>query len=1189
MNRLRDTIEQLSRCKFDYETPEIILSVDHIEINLEEGKESSGSFIITNSNHSAIKGIVYSSKKIITFTDNQFSDVENEIQFKIDGQELVSGESYHVEISIISNCKEVVLPVSIQVIAPFYVTSFGKMKDLFQFADLAKENWTGALELFRSTEFERVFLHNDHKNKMIYDNLMKSTNLNTALEEFLIAVHKKIPINLQIDKQNLEYKIDSVESFMDRITLTKDQWGYLEVDISTDTSFISLEHTTVRPENFIGNSYGLEFIINPSYLRDGRNFGRIFITTYNQVFVVNIICHYIKETRIREEHNRLNKRCQLELTKSYLKFRLGTIKLNEYIQEAEGILHKISGSPNQILYTMLTAHLYIITEQEEKAGQLLDTLNDYENEFKQSAGLKYCAYLYLKALYHKEQNIIDHAVREIRYIYENGHKDHRILWFLLYLDKNYEENIMYKLAQIKEQVLSGTHSPILYFEALNILNKEPSLLHEIGIFEFHIINFGIKYEAIGKDMAAQFTYLAGREKTYRYNIFKNLVILYDKYYSEEILTGICSLLIKGQKTDKKYFQWYRLGVEAQLKITGLHESYMYSIDEESNIILSSPILLYFIYNSNLSDNKKAYLYAYIIRNKAQNASIYRTYLKQMENFCMKQIGSHNINRNLSIIYEDLLTKDMITESVAYDLPYIMFRHVIKCDNHKIKGVVVVHKELKTESYVPLVEGEAQINIFTENAEVFFVDHNENRHLSAIDYKITKLMNSDRFIDVCYNYQIDNYMLLLSLAEKINKYQKFDDNAVLVREKVIHLSDLREEYFKMYFWDLIQYHHDSLDGNYLFNHLLHLNIKCLNKFERAQVLEYAIVAGMYMEVFSFIIEYGFEQISVKRLLKLCRELIARYDKEVNEEFKEEFITICFYVFHSGKYDDTILQFLVKYYNGTTKDMYELWKISKEFNLTTTELEERLLGQMLFAKSYVGNPLEIFASYYGLGHNSKLIKGFLSFYAYRYLVHDRVVDEELFSIIQKELVIAENDVCMLAVLKYFSIKNELSEEEIKFAKFHVFEYIKKGFSLPFFQKFQKSFQLPSYISDKYYVEYIADPKKKVVIHYRINKDSNEEFISQTMNNVYLGIHVKEFIIFYDEELQYYITEKDENGESITESISVKIDKTMDEEDNSKYNLINLMLMAKELKDDKTLVQLMENYMRSEFIKNGLIKMK
>ena len=140
-------------------------------------------------------------------------------------------------------------------------------------------------------------------------------------------------------------------------------------------------------------------------------------------------------------------------------------------------------------------------------------------------------------------------------------------------------------------------------------------------------------------------------KNYHPVIFKGLTVLYEEYKEDQILSSICSMLIKGLKTSNSYFKWFKLGVEAQLRITGLYVYYIYSIDENTKSPLDEPVLLYFMYNSNINSKKKAFLYSNIIRNKETNIDIYRSYLKQMELFAMEQLESHLISRDLVVLYE----------------------------------------------------------------------------------------------------------------------------------------------------------------------------------------------------------------------------------------------------------------------------------------------------------------------------------------------------------------------------------------------------------------------------------------------------------------------------------------------------------------------------------------------------------
>ena len=62
--------------------------------------------------------------------------------------------------------------------------------------------------------------------------------------------------------------------------------------------------------------------------------------------------------------------------------------------------------------------------------------------------------------------------------------------------------------------------------------------------------------------------------------FARLKRAYHKYGSKEMLTGICSILIKNAKTDEESFFWYKRGVQMELKITNLFEYFMMAVPEE---------------------------------------------------------------------------------------------------------------------------------------------------------------------------------------------------------------------------------------------------------------------------------------------------------------------------------------------------------------------------------------------------------------------------------------------------------------------------------------------------------------------------------------------------------------------------------------------------------------------------------
>jgi hypothetical protein len=80
--------------------------------------------------------------------------------------------------------------------------------------------------------------------------------------------------------------------------------------------------------------------------------------------------------------------------------------------------------------------------------------------------------------------------------------------------------------------------------------------------------------------------------------------------------------------------------------------------------------------------------------------------------------------------------------------------------------------------------------------------------------------------------------------------------------------------------------------------------------------------------------------------------------------------------------------------------------------------------------------------------------------------------------------------------------------------------------------------------------------------------EDYLSEYMQEVYSGVFFKEFVLFFGENLQYYIMEESENEEQLTESGSLQKSDIMNESPDSKYEIINDMMISMTLQDDTTL---------------------
>jgi hypothetical protein len=1127
-----------------------------------------------------LKGLVYSSSRLLRILDEQFLGNENVIRYKFRASGLQVGEVVSGDIVCVTSIGEFHIPFRVTIIPPYCLTKVGEVKDLFHFTNIAKEDPATALRLFKSEEFGNVFLQKDMRYRMVYDTLLGSTSPSQAMEEFLVTIHKKMPVTIQVDKSELVYEVHK-DSFMDKLTIRKDNWGYSEIRISTDAPFLRLDHKILWTDNFLGSSYPLEVVIDPSRMRKGTNYGQIILRTINQTIVIPVTCKAAKLVNEEHSENRLRKSYEMRLMNNYLNFRMNRISLESYIQDTSEILTNLSIIEDEIQFDLYRTHLYIISNNEQMASNMLENFK-HRIDGSTSSALEYCSYLYLNALYSKDKQTIEAAVETIREFYSKE-SNFRILWFLLYLDKRYEHNKQLKLKDMKKHFEEKCTSPILYYEACAAYNNDPSLLHELGRFEQQVINWGAKNGALNRQIIVQYAYLACKEKSFQFVVYDTLRKLYQIMPDNDVLTAICSILIKSEKTECKYFDWYRLGVEAQLKLTSLHEYYMYAIDETKQITLSPPIYLYYMYNSDLSDRKRAFLYAQIIRNKFENPSVYQNYRPQMERFMLKELRARHINYNLAVIYNDLLELERIDDTVARDLSVVMYYHQILCDNRNIKGVCVVHKELENEIYQPFIDGKAEVPIFTENAQIFMVDFNDNRYCETVHYQVIQLLDADRYSELCFLFNRENPMLILNLAEKVVNYHRNTQDSIQINKLVIQVPNIQPWCYKKYLLSLIQHFYNHYDGDLLDAYLKAIDLKSLSQKERAEIIDYMILRDIQDKAMEAINRYGCYSIPTNRLHKLCLKLVAEA-KERNDVL----VHMCHSVFLSGKYQEPVLSYLLKYFQGSTQDMELIWSASKERELDTLGYEERLLGQILFAETSNPKRMQIFLSYYGRGENHTLIRAFLSYHAYQFLLKDISLDREIIDIMRKEIAKEPNELCTIAILRYYSSLKQLLEEEKEFADFHVNRLCNAGIILPFFKEMRGKIPLSEMICNRLYIQYRTSRDRKVMIHYRIadrsKVEENDDYFTEEMKDVYEGIHVKEFLLFNNEELHYYITLDNKEEVVIEGTESNTVSDTIQEPD-TRFHMINLMITSLDMNEETTAIEVMKQYVSQNYIAKEL----
>lgn len=302
----------------------------------------------------------------------------------------------------------------------------------------------------------------------------------------------------------------------------------------------------------------------------------------------------------------------------------------------------------------------------------------------------------------------------------------------------------------------------------------------------------------------------------------------------------------------------------------------------------------------------------------------------------------------------------------------------------------------------------------------------------------------------------------------------------------------------------------------------------------------------------------------------------------------------YAFGRGKYNSTVLSYLTMYYRGMTKGLRDVWKAAQSFGMDCYGIAERILVQMLYTGSFVGEKMEIFRYYVSQGARLEVEEAFLVRCSYEYFVKERVTEKDIFAEIERMYLRGEpvRRVCRLAFLKYYAENQaELTESAARLAEKFLEELMDQHIHLELFREYRRNEKVAQEMADKTIIEYRTGSKARVCIHYVLLHENGEsdEYSSEYMQEVYAGVFFKEFILFFGESLQYYITEERGGEEQLTESGTLQKSDIRGSEAESRYHLVNDIVISKTLEDFDTMDHLLEEYYRKEFLNGRLFEVK
>ena len=1183
---MRKRIGQIARGKFEYAKPLLTFSEEFVDLQVTEGRDEPGSFTIKCNNQMKIRGIVYSTNPRMECLTPQFEGEEVRIRYQFNSEGLVEGDTSEGSFVIVCNQCEYSLSFCAKISKLYAESSIGVIRNLYDFSCLAKENWDESYQLFYNKNFENIINSNEIKERMIYKGIVSAKPSNQNLEEFLIGIQKKKAVEISVEKSSEEFK-DIEESIKSSFEISKNNWGFVEIRLSTDCEFIRLSKPIVCTNDFIGSVYNYDFIVDYDAMHAGKNFGRIYINSAYQSYSIDVVANRKCEVSKADDNKKVSEQiqineCKVGIMELYQAYRLKRIVTGVWANETIDILNHLHAlDPDEEMYVLMKAQAFIVNRQRQEAEWILD---DFKRNWVDHKAPIWGYYLYLMTLMEREPAYVDKMTHEIELIFYENPDSKLLFWVLLFLQEQYYNNNARKLKAIEYWVLKGGSSPYFYLEAYYLIWQDPYLLTKLDKFEIRILRWAIKQHALTKEIAAQIFEIVEVSRSFDKTIFRILCAAYDADSKPEYIGLICSYLIKGQQYQPQYHEWYEKGIELELRITGLYEAFLLSMDERKVIPVPKIIQMYFQYDSTLSYKNMAVLYNNIIAAKESNIEVYQKYRRAMGKFAMEQVELGHMDDNLAVLYEDMLDLGLVNEELARELSDIIFTCKLVVFDRKMVRAIIYQRQIEDPQIVPIVNQAAYFQLFSNEYVILFEDEKGHRYVGSVSYRLQKLMETDKYISKCIELAPEQISYIISVFNSKQSYLTFTEEDKKYFPRILFGKETSDEYKAQMAPEILKFYQTCEYDGIIIEFLSKTDFNNLTSDARKYLLDMLVWNRMYDIAYELIQQYGIDQIGTSSKVAL-----AVYEINKIEEADDFLLKLVEQAFLSKKYNDTILGYLCKFYNGPTDIMISLWKAASVFEIETFELEERIINQLVYVGGELISIFNIFTNYYKTGGRELTILAYLSACSHEYFVDDKPMGEELFDIIENRYICQKelNDACKLALLKHLSTIKDITLGQYKIEDELLSEYTCKNMNFAFYKKLDRSLILKYHFYDKVFLQYRGKPGSHVVLNYSRDEDG-QDFIVEDMIDVYDGIYVKSFVMFFGEMVQYYISEELDNKVEVTESNRLSNNDIYGEDDESRYNLINQIIISNTLQDEVAMYRDMKQYVGYDEVTKQVFKL-
>ena len=544
---------------------------------------------------------------------------------------------------------------------------------------------------------------------------------------------------------------------------------------------------------------------------------------------------------------------------------------------------------------------------------------------------------------------------------------------------------------------------------------------------------------------------------------------------------------------------------------------------------------------------------------------------------------NRMNADLAYLYTWYLQgPQVLSADLAKAAVRAVFTCLIRTTDPAMKRVVVVYDKCRQEQSAAIENQECYLPIYGEENHIFFEDDFGNRY--AVPFTIDRLMNYQKFAGELEVYGVSDFGYDLYLAEGKNA-QVSQDNL----DHYLRLADsgeLVDSVRSALVMRILRYYSDNDYIHELDEYLDKLDPADFGAEDRSALIRYMSVRGMNRKAMSWLYRYGTFGVDGSVLVSLCSGYLN--EEEIVQD--ADFANIAFETFRKGNFDDVLLEYMSDYFDGLTSELESIRKADLDYSIPTSGLCRRMLIQMLYTGKQLPEQSEIIHAFLEDGEDADLMASVLAQMSHYYFIDGKEMSEEAFAQIARYGQNGEPllDICRIAWLSRMSQHSgEIRDTDLEVTSLFLTDLMNEDIIFPFFRQFIGILPQLQAFADETLVEYRTKGKtagSHIVYHYAMEKNGRrDQYKAREMKQMYEGVYVTGFILFFGEQMHYYITD-DAAEKNVLESGTIGQDARIPEESADRFGRINKICMLTVLgRDDEAIDRILQYEKTAMLTKN------